>query len=279
MVLRLKTPATATRPADKDLAAVVTPVQRRQRLINHPRHMVQPNTTRPVPSIIRLARLASTAPAIIPRDTTTPHPTAKVDTALQTHHRLRSMAHRVRLRILTGNTTHPSPGCLVRMTINPRKEVMASSTSHTIPSQVDSKTPPTLDPPAGNTAHQTLVRPAMGNKTLRIPRILRTPTIVPTPAKASLNILLNTIRHIQVSKVVMTLIALRHLSLLTPPNRAVCQVVIHLRLTVILDMATKDKEDKGMGSKVIREDMGSKAQRTEGLGLLLHRDGGRDYAV
>lgn len=265
---------------DRDLAAVVTPVQRRQRLINHPRHMVQHNTTRPVPITIQLARLASTALAVIPRDTTTPHPTAKVDTALQTQHRHRSMANRVRLRIPTGNTTHPFPGCLVRMITNPRKEVMASSTSHTVPSQVDSKIPPTLDPPAGNTAHQTLVRPATASKTLRIPRTLRTPATVPIPAKASsLSILLNTIRHIQVSKVVMTLIALRHLSLLTPPNRAVYQVVIHLRLTVILDMATKDKEDRGMGSKVIREDMGSKAQRTEGLGFLLHRDGGCDYAV
>lgn len=74
----------------------------------------------------------------------------------------------------------------------------------------------------------------------------------------------------------MTLIAPHLRYHLTPANRAVDQVVIHHRLTVISDMATKDKEDKDMGSKVIREGMGSRAHLTEVPGVLLHRDGGPD---
>lgn len=166
------------------------------------------------------------------------------------------------------------------MTINPRKAVMASSTSHTVPNQVDNRIPPTLAHLVGNTANQTLVRPLTVNKTLHILCILRTPPIVPTPAKVnSINILLNTIRHIQVNQVDMTHITPRHLYLLTLASRVVYQGVIRRRLTVILDMATKDKEDKDMGSKVIREDMGSRAHRMEVLGPLLHRDGGPNFAI
>lgn len=256
---------------DKDLAVAVIAVPRRQQLISHRRHMVRTSTTRPAPNINHLARLANKASAVIPQAITILHPTVKVGTVLQTHHRHRNTANRVRLRTITGNTTRLSPGCLVPMTINPHKPVMVSNTSHTITNLVDSKIPLTLAPQAGNTAHQILVHPATPNKTLHIPHTLRTPTIVPTPAKvSSINILLNTIRHIQASQGVTTLIAPRPQYLPTPANRAVYQVVIHRRLTVILDMATKDKEDK---------DMGSRAHLTEGLGLLLHRDGGPDIAI
>ena len=157
---------------------------------------------------------------------------------------------------------------------------MARSTSLTVPNQVDHRIPPTLAHLVGNTANQTLVRLLTANKTLRILRILKTPPIVPTPAKVnSINILLNTIRHIQVNQVDMTLITPRHLCLLTLVSRVVYQGVIHRRLTVILDMATKDMEDKDMASKVIREDMGSRGHRMEVLGPLLHREGGPDIAI
>lgn len=166
------------------------------------------------------------------------------------------------------------------MTINPGKVAMANSTSLTISNPVDSKTLLTLAHLAVNTAHQTRVRPATANKTLRIPLTRRIPTMVPTPAKASrINILLNIISHIQVNQVDTTLIAPHHQYLLTRANKAVHPVVIHRRLTVILDMATKDKEDKDMGSKVSREGMGSRAHHTEVLGLLLRRDGGPDFAI
>lgn len=166
------------------------------------------------------------------------------------------------------------------MTINPRKAVMARSTSHTVPNQVDNKIPPTLAHLVGNTANQTSARPLTANKILHILRILKTPIIVPTPAKVSnINILLNTIRHIQVNQVDMTLITPRHLYLLTLASRVVYQGVIHRRLTVVLDMATKDMEGKDMVSKDSREDMGSRAHRMEVLGPLLHRDGGPDLAI
>lgn len=106
--MKLRATTTVTHPVDPAVVGIL--VQRRQQRTSRRHHMAQTSTTHPVLNIIHLVKLASKAPAAIPRDIMSPRSTAKVGTVPQTLHRHRNMANRFRLRALTGNLTNLSLG-------------------------------------------------------------------------------------------------------------------------------------------------------------------------